>query len=158
MMRTKSVAADQLERPIPVNEMQLTESAMDHCQKTKQGISIARANGVKWGSYGAILAKQNKDAAQTFAESLRPLIVDLMAHNKCNGPVTLARAMNNRGVISRNGGSWHPNSVLRVMERLRPSLNEDVRQARSKIFENVFGQGSMENELLAMKYKKLEKG
>ncbi len=139
---------------IPVNEMQLTESAMDHCQRTKQGISKAKANGVQWGSYGAVLAKQNKKSAQAFAESLRTLIVDLMARNKCKGPATLANALNDRGVKSRNGKSWHPNSALRIIERLRPSLNDEVSQVRDQIFDSKFGLGAMKNEPLAGKCSK----
>lgn len=35
----------------------------------------------------------------------------------------LAQALNERGVLSPNGGSWHPNTVLRVQKHLRGQQN-----------------------------------
>ncbi len=154
MMLAKGVGSDQPAKPLPVNEMHLTANAMDHSQKTKQGITIARSNGVHWGSHGAILAKHNKDAAQAFAETLRPLIVELMAH-KCNGAASLARAMNQRGVMSRNGGNWHPGSAQRVIDRLRPSLDEDISLKREENFKKATG-ALMATEVLALKCNKPE--
>ena len=51
---------------------------MNKSDQTKRGIARARARGIAWGAYAAVLAQQNRERADQFAESLRPLMLQLM--------------------------------------------------------------------------------
>ncbi len=97
---------------------------MDHGTRTKIGIKKARARGVRWGTNGSELALHNRCAAYQFAESLRPLIFELMLARR-GGPVKLARELNRRGVPASRGGRWHPATVDRLLRRL-PGLKEEI--------------------------------
>ncbi len=101
---------------------------MNKSDQTRQGIARARARGIAWGAYAAVLAQQNREQADQFAVSLRPLILQLMLARH-RGPVKLARELNRRGVPARNGGKWHPATVDRLLRRL-PGLKEELAKAR----------------------------
>jgi hypothetical protein len=92
------------------------------------GIKKARARGVKWGTNGSKLAQHNCSAADQFAESLHPLIFELMLTPR-RGPVRLARELNRQGVPARYGGKWHPATVDRLLKRL-PGLKEELAKAK----------------------------
>lgn len=133
-----------------MDDMKAISTNMVHRQRTKQGIAKAKGNGVSWGAYGVVLAKQNKDTAQAYAETLRPLFIDLMANHRIKGAATLANALNKRGIKTRSGKAWLPNSVHRVLVRLRPSLGEEVSRARDEAYEKNLGQETIRNELSAL--------
>lgn len=101
---------------------------MDRKEETKKGIAEARARGVAWGRHGGVLAARNREQARVFAESLRPLLFDLMVNGR-RSATALATELNKRGVPARNGGRWHPATVHRLRKRLEPSLSEEVKQA-----------------------------
>lgn len=101
---------------------------MNKSDQTKQGIAKARARGIVWGAYAAVLAQQNRERADQFAESLRPLILELMLARR-RGPVKLAREHNRIGVPASRGGKWHPATVDRLLRRL-PGLKEELAKAR----------------------------
>ena len=70
----------------------------------------------------------NRQAADEFAESLRPLILELMLAPR-RGPVRLARELNRLGVPASRVGKWHPATVDRLLRRL-PGLKEEIAKAR----------------------------
>ena len=55
--------------------------------------------------------------ADTFAEQVRPVLVELEAQGVASLP-KLAAALNARGVLSPRGGKWYPASVAALKERL----------------------------------------
>ena len=86
----------------------------------------------KRGPYGAVLAQSNKQAAQEFAESLRPIIIEtmLLARSmKGMGPKELAAALNANGIPTARDAQWHPETVRRVLKRLGPSLKREFKKA-----------------------------
>jgi DNA invertase Pin-like site-specific DNA recombinase len=85
--------------------------------RTKSALAAAKARGVKLGANGHRLAQTNRDAAQRYAESLRPTIANLPEEEKSSLRAT-ARALNNQGVSSPSNGLWHPASVARLLKRL----------------------------------------
>lgn len=87
--------------------------------RTKAALAAAKARGVRLGANGALLAAQRKAAAVEWAEGLRPVLTNL----KGPAPRTLAdyaRQLNDAGIPSRDGGTWHPATVARVLRRLSP--------------------------------------
>ena len=108
---------------------------MNREESTKQGIVRAKARGVVWGQYGAVLAARNKHDAQAFAESMRTILVDLATdHGLVQsrlGPRPLAGKLNEMGVPARNGGRWFPATVHRLLKRLGPSFEQECRQMRT---------------------------
>ncbi len=101
---------------------------MNKSDQTRQGIARARARGIAWGAYAAVLAQQNRERADQFAVSLRPPILQLMLARR-RGPVKLARELNRIGVHTSRGGKWHPATVDRLLRRL-PGLREELAKAR----------------------------
>ena len=43
---------------------------MNKGDQTKQGIARARARGIAWGAYAAVLAQQNRERADQLANTL----------------------------------------------------------------------------------------
>ena len=119
---------------------------MNRIESTKQGIVRAKARGVVWGKYGAVIAARNKNDAQEFAESMRTTLVDLATdHGLVQsrlGPRPLARKLNEMGVSARNGGRWHPATVHRLLKRLGPSFKQECRQIRRTKLNEVLGRNS----------------
>ncbi len=111
---------------------------MNRSEQTKRGIAEARAAGVEWGRYGRVLAERNRAAADVFAESMRPVLVKLMAHTP-KAATRTARKLNELGVPTRCGGSWYPVTVRRVVARLGPSFEDDLRRHRDAVFKKIFG-------------------
>ena len=108
---------------------------MSRSERTKVGIARARACGAAWGRYGAVLAARNKEDAQKFAESMRPLLLDLANERSIGGPSLgprpLARTLNEMGVPARTGGKWYAATVHRLLKRLGPSFEQERRQMRT---------------------------
>ena len=93
----------------------------NHSELTRAGIARARARGVPRGTHSSALAERNREQAEAFAESLRPVVVELIC-GKVRGPTSLARELNRLGVPTARGGSWHPTSARRLLDRLELGL------------------------------------
>ena len=119
---------------------------MNRSESTKQGIARSMAQGVAWGQYGAVLADRNRQDARAFAESLRPLLLDIVNDRPIGGPSLgprpLARTLNEMGVSARNGGRWYPATVHRLLKRLGPSFEQECRQMRTAKLNEVLGRNS----------------
>lgn len=85
--------------------------------RTKAALAAAKARGVVLGSFGKELAARNRADAQTFADTLRQPITEMIEA----GSYTLqglAENLNGVGILTREGATWAPTSVLRVLRRL----------------------------------------
>jgi DNA invertase Pin-like site-specific DNA recombinase len=99
-------------------------------ERTKAALAAAKARGVKLGNPNgarALRGKQvgNKEAvtavkanAEYRAANLRSIVDDLRAQG-----ITTVRAiadtLNERGILTPRGGSWHPTSAARLLARLK---------------------------------------
>ena len=99
-------------------------------KRTKEALRAAKARGQKLGNPNGAAAlrragKGNAEAvaavrrlAADHAERLRPVVDSLMAE----GATTLggiAKALNERGMLTPRGGAWHKSSVRNLLDRLR---------------------------------------
>ncbi|TAL04130.1 MAG: hypothetical protein EPO08_02340 [Rhodospirillaceae bacterium] len=101
------------------------------------------------GSNGAYLAEKYKADAQAFAETMRPLLTELILDGSNRLPY-LAGKLNAMGIPSRNGGRWYPASVSRVLKALGPSLVAEVKAGQERFFDKLWA------EVQAGRYDKIK--
>ena len=97
-------------------------------RRTKDALAAAKARGTKLGNpngAAALLraAKGNgasvvaiRDGADRFAADLEPIIADVVAAGHASLR-TIARELNQRGIVTRRGGAWHPTTVRDILSR-----------------------------------------
>jgi len=85
------------------------------------------------GSNGYWLARDHQWHATMFAVGLQTVLLELMV-NGSNRPTDLARALNEMGILTREGKTWTCTGVVRVLKRLGPSFASEVKAARADGF------------------------
>jgi DNA invertase Pin-like site-specific DNA recombinase len=86
-------------------------------ERTKAALAAAKQRGVRLGSYGAeTLAPKYRAEAKVRAEQLAPLIRDFQKRGYTMRGI--AAELEKRKVQTPRGGSWHPQLVKRIVERL----------------------------------------
>jgi DNA invertase Pin-like site-specific DNA recombinase len=91
--------------------------------RTKEGLARAKARGVVLGGANA-QSQLNQAEARERAEALRPILIDILGgrHMSANA---IAVELNNRRVPTvTKGSTWHPQQVIRVMDRLGMTWGE----------------------------------
>jgi DNA invertase Pin-like site-specific DNA recombinase len=86
--------------------------------RTKAGLEQAKKRGVVLGANGENLAKANKAAADSFAQSLKPILMKLLQSDIKKSFGSFAKALNKRRIKTENGNLFQPTQVRRVMLRL----------------------------------------
>ena len=85
--------------------------------RTRAALQAARTRGVQLGRNGAErLAPANKAAATYRAVQLKPILTELVAAGM--SARRIAAELTAQGIPTPRGGRWHPQTVIRVMERL----------------------------------------
>ena len=85
-------------------------------QRTKSALASAKAKGRVLGANGRTLAVRNRAEA---VERIAPMAGRLMAlRGQGLSLRRIATTLNDEGVASPGGGSWHPTNVQRAMERI----------------------------------------
>jgi DNA invertase Pin-like site-specific DNA recombinase len=99
-------------------------------KRTKEALAAAKRRGVKLGNPNgaAALRKAGKgnaaavarvqEGAYRRAEDLQPVIQEIQEQG-VTGLRAIARALNQRGVVTPRGGKWHPTGVARLLERIK---------------------------------------
>lgn len=91
-------------------------------QRTKDALTAAKARGVVLGKAGAANLRPNiherQDAADAFAEKLRPLFDGMKARGLSQRG--MVEELNGVGVPAPKGGAWGLSQVQRVMRRSLP--------------------------------------
>jgi DNA invertase Pin-like site-specific DNA recombinase len=84
--------------------------------RTKAALQAAKARGIRLGRHGAdYLAQANKASALERANRLKPIVTELTA--ACMSIRQIAAELTARGISPPRGGSWHPQTVARVVRR-----------------------------------------
>lgn len=87
-------------------------------ERTKAALAAAKVRGVRLGLNGALLAKQHRSHALTFARSLA-VAVEVANRKGAKTLSQLASELNSSGFRTRNGADWAPETVRRLIKRLR---------------------------------------
>ncbi len=99
-------------------------------RRTKDALAAAKARGTRLGNPNgaAALVRAGKgngasvaairDGADRFAADLEPIIADVMAAGHVSLR-TIAGELNQRGIVTRRGGTWHATTVRDILSRQR---------------------------------------
>jgi DNA invertase Pin-like site-specific DNA recombinase len=84
--------------------------------RTKAALQAAKARGIRLGRHGAdYLSRANKAAALERATRLKPIVAELTAARMSIRQI--AAELTARGIAPPCGGSWHPQTVARIVQR-----------------------------------------
>ena len=86
-------------------------------ERTKAALAVAKARGVRLGAHGAVLAAAHRREAQAFALQLAGPIAEAQ-RSGADKLMEVARHLNLLGLRTREGATWSPGTVSRVMKRL----------------------------------------
>lgn len=86
-------------------------------ERTSGALQAAKARGVQLGKTGKDRAKENKAAAQDYAEKLRPTLAAIQEAG-ITSTRGIAEELNRQGVETPRGGNWHVATVHKLRERL----------------------------------------
>lgn len=92
-------------------------------ERTKGALQAAKARGVKLGKTGAARAAENREQADTFAQSIAHEI-EGMRKLGITSIRDIAETLNQYGIATPRGGQWHPTSVARLLKRLEQVQGE----------------------------------
>lgn len=86
-------------------------------ERTRAALAAARARGIRLGKNGASLARRHQAEATKYAIQIRkPVAAAIEAGARTTRQI--ADWLNKAGIVSRQGGRWHPANVARVLHRL----------------------------------------
>jgi DNA invertase Pin-like site-specific DNA recombinase len=92
------------------------EEARAISARTKAALAAAKQRGVRLGVTGALRARRYKAEANARAAELAPVFRDLK--RKGMSLRDIAAELTKSGIPTPRGGTWHPQLVARVLERL----------------------------------------
>lgn len=88
-------------------------------ETTKEALEAAKRRGVILGKNGKALSVANKQAAETFAQKLSPLL-NRIKNNGITSVRAISQELNRQKIPTFRGvGRWHPSTVSILMNRLK---------------------------------------
>ena len=85
-------------------------------ERTKAALAAAKERGIELGKNGKVLAKANRNEAIKFADLIGAqlnglgIITDMTMSE-------IANRLNQAGIKTRQGGTWHNSTVSRLLKR-----------------------------------------
>jgi DNA invertase Pin-like site-specific DNA recombinase len=86
-------------------------------ERTKLALRAAKARGVKLGSYGKVLAEENRSKAIAFAKGLKPVIQNIQNQGYTTYQA-IADELNRQGIQSANGKRFYSTTVSRLIKNM----------------------------------------
>jgi DNA invertase Pin-like site-specific DNA recombinase len=93
--------------------------------RTKVALQAAKARGVRLGRNGKQLASENHSTVLLRAKRIRPILTELVRSGMSSRRI--AAELTRRGIATPRGGRWHPQTVIRAMERVATPHANTVR-------------------------------
>lgn len=93
------------------------EEARQISERTKAALAAAKARGVELGANGKRLAEANREAANTRAQDLAPVLEEIRAKGH-ETVKEITAELNRREIPTARGGQWHPTSTQRLLQRI----------------------------------------
>ena len=84
--------------------------------RTKAALQAAKARGVRLGRNAERLAPANRAAALDHANQIKGVLAELNRSGMTTREI--AAELTARGIMTPRGGRWHPQTVIRMMERV----------------------------------------
>jgi DNA invertase Pin-like site-specific DNA recombinase len=84
--------------------------------RTKAALQAAKARGVRLGRNAERLAPANRTAALGHANQIKDVLVELAGSGMSARQI--AAELTTRGIPTARGGRWHPQNVIRAMQRV----------------------------------------
>ena len=85
--------------------------------RTKAALAVKKAQGVKLGLNGRVLAKVNKDKALAFAKDLQPTL-EVIQGEGTTSTYGISKKLNEMGVKTMKGKQFSPTQVSRILSQL----------------------------------------
>jgi DNA invertase Pin-like site-specific DNA recombinase len=91
-------------------------------ERTRSALAAKKANGAALGNptsisqAGQLGRRAQRDEADRFARNVLPVIRSILSRGPA-GMVSIAAQLNERGIRTQRGGSWHVSSVANVLAR-----------------------------------------
>jgi DNA invertase Pin-like site-specific DNA recombinase len=85
-------------------------------ERTKAGLAAAKRRGVRLGATGAWLDRKHRAEAKVRAQQIAPVIRELQQRGLSMRAI--AAELHKRKVATPRGGTWHPQTVTRIVSRL----------------------------------------
>jgi DNA invertase Pin-like site-specific DNA recombinase len=106
-------------------------------ERTKAALAAAKARGVRLGANGAVLAERHKAEAVEYAIRLAPAI---QAANSAGARTAreVAQYLNDCAIPSRNGKTWHPATVARILRRIESAAFCPLSRAEESLSKSTF--------------------
>jgi DNA invertase Pin-like site-specific DNA recombinase len=90
--------------------------------RTKEALQAAKKRGTILGKHGKVLSQKNREAADEFAQKMRPAIEDLQRKG-ITSIRALAEELNlNKVPTFRKKGKWHATSVHNLLRRANKNI------------------------------------
>ena len=86
-------------------------------ERTKAALAVKKAQGVKLGLNGKVLAKVNKDKALAFAKDLQPTL-EVIQGEGTTSTYGISKKLNEMGVKTMKGKQFSPTQVSRILSQL----------------------------------------
>lgn len=86
-------------------------------ERTKAALTAAKARGTQLGKNGKNLARQNKQKAKEFAQSMHQPLHDMLVLEQLSFSATAER-LNQLKIPTARGGKWHSTTVFRTWQRV----------------------------------------
>lgn len=86
-------------------------------ERTKSALAAAKSRGVKLGTYGEVLAKQNKEKANVYAKKMEPIIeeIQLQGIRSIRG---ICDELNRRNIKTSRGNNWFTSTTFKLLKRI----------------------------------------
>lgn len=102
------------------------EEARKISERTKLALAAAKRRGVQLGQNGKVLARKNRDAANSFADKAGPAIDQLRKVHSMTFRAIADHLNSTKELATVRGGAWHETTVYRLHTRYLKNVSSQL--------------------------------